>query len=229
MGRDNQPKHRQIARDLRRRSAVRQPFPRLLIVCEGEKTEPQYLTEICRDKRLPTAHVHVCGGARGTEPRCLVDYAERLFLEGDRGRHLEPRRFDGVYVVFDRDVHHSYHEALHRVAALHRRLKNDERQAVEVHAVASVPCFELWLLLHYEDVQAPLHRDEACRRLRRHLPGYEKGRPGLWAMTRDHLDAACRRAQVRALATTAHDGREPYTDMAALVQRLLNLAERPAF
>lgn len=46
MGKDNQPKHRQAARDLKRRAAVRQPYERLLIVCEGEKTEPQYLREI---------------------------------------------------------------------------------------------------------------------------------------------------------------------------------------
>jgi hypothetical protein len=46
MGKDNQPKHRQVARVLQRRAAVRQPYERLLIVCEGEKTEPQYLREI---------------------------------------------------------------------------------------------------------------------------------------------------------------------------------------
>lgn len=48
MGKDNQAKHRQAARDLKRRAAVRQTYERLLIVCEGEKTEPQYLCEIQR-------------------------------------------------------------------------------------------------------------------------------------------------------------------------------------
>ncbi len=46
MGKDDQPKHRQAARELRRRSAQRQPADRLLIVCEGSKTEPLYLEEI---------------------------------------------------------------------------------------------------------------------------------------------------------------------------------------
>jgi hypothetical protein len=32
--------------------------------------------------------------------------------------------------------------------------------------VVSVPCFELWLLLHFDDVLAPLHRDEAITRCR---------------------------------------------------------------
>ena len=48
MGRENQAKDRQKARDLHRKAAKRQPFARLLIVCEGEKTKPLYLAEIRR-------------------------------------------------------------------------------------------------------------------------------------------------------------------------------------
>ena len=57
MGKDDQPKHRQAARELRRRTAQRQPADRLLIVCEGAKTEPLYLGEIRQALRLPTANV----------------------------------------------------------------------------------------------------------------------------------------------------------------------------
>ena len=59
MGRENQAKDRQKARDLHRKAAKRQPFARLLIMCEGEKTEPLYLAEIRRAFRLATAHVKV--------------------------------------------------------------------------------------------------------------------------------------------------------------------------
>lgn len=57
MGKDNQPKHRQVARVLQRRAAVRKPYERLLIVCEGEKTEPQYLREIQQAYRLSSTHL----------------------------------------------------------------------------------------------------------------------------------------------------------------------------
>jgi hypothetical protein len=181
MGRDNQPKERQKARDLHRKAAKRQPFERLLIVCEGEKTEPLYLDEIRRAFRLATAHVHVWPSADGTEPLQVVDYAERLFLDGDRAKAIDRRGFDRVIAVFDRDDHATYHPALAQAAAQSGKLRNDNGVAVPVEAIASVPCFELWLLLHFEDVMAPVHRNEVYARLRIHLPGYDKGQGGHFA------------------------------------------------
>jgi len=223
VGRDNQSKHRQQERDLRRRAAVRQAYERLLIVCEGEKTEPQYLTEICREMRLATAHVHVRQGTFGTEPIQVVEFAEHLFRNGDRAKGIEAGAFDRVFAVFDRDEHRSYHQALDKAAALNGRLINDERKKVPVQAIASVPCFELWLLLHFESIQAPLQRGEVYDRLRVHLGGYDKGQPGHWVRTRDGLEIATQRAAACAAATTVHGGMEPYTDMGRLVAVLLDL------
>jgi hypothetical protein len=47
------------ARDLRRKSGKRPPYDRVLIVCEGEKTEPQYFEEIRKINRVPAVHVRV--------------------------------------------------------------------------------------------------------------------------------------------------------------------------
>lgn len=225
MGKDNQPKHRQAVRDLRRRAAVRQPYERLLIVCEGEKTEPQYLREIQQAYRLATAHVQVLHSQIGTEPLQVLDYALTVFKEGDREHGVYPGEFDRIVVVFDRDQHQTYHAALAKVAAQSGRLRNDNRVAVPVDVVASVPCFELWLLLHFEDVHAPLHRHEALARLKTHLPGYEKGSGGHWVATQGRLDAATQRAQRLAATTTAHDGTQPYTAMHELVLRLVHLKD----
>jgi RloB-like protein len=223
MGRDNPPKERQKARDLHRKAARRQPFERLLIVCEGAKTEPLYLGEIRRAFRLATAHVQVWSSADGTEPLQVVGYAERLFLEGDRSKAIDRLGFDRVIAVFDRDDHSTYQAALAKVRALTRALMNDEGEPVPFQAIASVPCFELWLLLHFEDVMAPVHRRDVFARLRGHLPTYEKGQGGHFAATRHLLDAATARATARAGLTTAHDGREPYTDMHTLVNLLMTL------
>lgn len=225
MGKDNQPKHRQKDRDLRRRSAIRQAYERLLIVCEGEKTEPQYLDEIRQELRLATAHVQVRPGAFGTEPMQVVEYAEHLFRKGDRANSIEAFAFDRVLVVFDRDDHLTYHAALSKAADLNGRLTNDEKQRIPFEAVASVPCFELWLLLHYEDVQAAIHRTEVYERLRAHLLDYDKGQRGYWASTKHLLTQATERAEVRAQFSTAMDGNEPYTGMHQLVHRLLHLKD----
>ena len=225
MGRDNQPKERQKARVLHRKAAKRQPFERLLIVCEGEKTEPLYLDEIRRAFRLATAHVQVWPSADGTEPLQVVDYAERLFLDGDRAKAIDRRGFDRVIAVFDRDDHATYHQALDKARALNLAHQNDEGEAVPFQAIASVPCFELWLLLHFEEVMASVHRNEVYDRLRAHLPGYDKGQGGHFSATRDRLDAATARAAARAAQTTAHDGREPFTNMHTLVNLLMTLKD----
>lgn len=225
MGNDNQPKHRQAARNLRRRAAVRQPYERLLIVCEGEKTEPQYLCEIQRHHRLATANVQVLHSDLGTAPLQVLGYALSVFKEGNRDRGVNPREFDRIFVVFDRDEHKSYHAALERAAAQKGKLRNDNGAAVPVEAVASVPCFELWLLLHFEDVLAPLHRREALERLKAYIPGYEKGGVGHWQATQPRLNDATARAQRLAKLTTAFDGVQPYTAMHELVLRLVHLKD----
>jgi hypothetical protein len=131
--------------------------------------------------------------------------------------------------VFDRDEHHSYHAALQRAAALNGRLENDERVKVPFDAVVSVPRFELWLLLHFEGVSAPLHRDDAVARLRGHVGGYAKGQGSHWAGTRDCLEVATARANALVAAGhTADDGTRPHTNMHELVHRLLHLKNQAA-
>jgi len=225
MGRDNQAKHRQAARDLRRHAAVRQPYERLLIVCEGEKTEPQYLREIQRAYRLATAHVQVLHSQIGTEPLQVLEHALNVFEQGDRERGVYAAEFDRIVLVFDRDEHKTYHAALAKAAAQSGRFCNDNGVAVPVDVVPSVPCFELWLLLHFEDLYAPLHRNEVLQRLRAYLPGYEKGGGGHWATTHSRLGDATQRAQRLASVTTAQDGRQPYTTMHDLVARLVHLKD----
>lgn len=229
MGKDGQPKHRQAARELRRRAAQRQPAERLLIICEGAKTEPLYLREIRQELRLPSANVQVQPAALGTEPLRIVDYAERLFTQGSRALEIHPRSFDRVLAVFDRDEHHTYNAALDRAAALNERMVNDENVKVPFEAVVSVPCFELWLLLHFEDVLAPLHRDEAVDRLRTHLADYAKGQGSHWAATRGRVENAMQRAAaLTGAGHTAADGSQPYTNMHELVYRLLHLKDQAA-
>jgi hypothetical protein len=225
MGRDNQPRHRQKARDLRRRAAIRQPYKRILIVCEGEKTEPSYLNEIRAELRLSTAHVQVQAGRFGTQPQQLVEFARHLFRKGDRSLGIEPGVFDHIYLVFDRDDHATYHQALAMASDLDKRLLNDEHRQVRVEAIASVPCFEIWLLLHFENISAPIHRDDVVERLNTHIPGYTKGQGGHWRATKKYLAIAVARATARAEATTAHDGYETFTDMHRLVHELVHLKD----
>jgi hypothetical protein len=222
MGKDNQPKVRQAVQ-LARRQGRRAPCDRILIVSEGSKTEPLYLGELRADYRLPTANVQVHPGRFGTTPLQVVEYAEHLFVIGDETKDIQPRAFEQIYAVFDRDDHDTYHNALAKAAALDGKLRNDLKQPVRFTAIASVPCFELWLLLHFEDVLAPLHRTEVYQRLRSYLPDYNKGQHGHYANTKARLADAMQRAEHLALLTNAYDGVAPYTDLHRLVHLLTTL------
>lgn len=81
MGRDNSPRERQ-KRKLERKAGRRASYDRILIVTEGSVTEPYYFREIRSTFRLQTANVQVLPGGDGTAPVQVVNYAERLFLQG---------------------------------------------------------------------------------------------------------------------------------------------------
>jgi hypothetical protein len=222
MGRDNHPRERRAAA-IQRKQGKRATYDRILIVSEGSKTEPQYFCEIKQHYRLHTANVQVQPSQLGTQPIQVVAFAEQLFLTGDLSKDIQPRAFERVYAVFDRDDHATYHDALSKAAALDGTLRNDLKQFVRFQAIASVPCFELWLLLHFEDVLAPLHRNEVYQRLRQYLPDYNKGQPGHFADTRAYLETATQRAERLAAQANAHNGIESCTDIHRLVTLLTTL------
>jgi hypothetical protein len=137
----------------RRRAPFRQPRTRLLVVCGGERTEPDYLNGLVRARGNPAVVVTVIG--KGCAPERLVNHA---LLRVERS----PDDFDEVWCVVDVDEF---------------VLERAERAAANagVRLAVSNPCFELWLLLHHEDCRAAVDgAPEALRRLCRHLPGYSK-------------------------------------------------------
>jgi hypothetical protein len=126
-------------------------------------------------------------------------------------------------LTFDRDAHLTYYEALSLAKSLDSKLHNDARQVVKFKAIASIPNFELWLLLHFEDIHTPLHRDEVIQRLKRHMPGYAKGAGGVFPATRMHLATATNRAERLAARFHAYQDSGPFTDIAGLVTLLTGL------
>lgn len=222
MGRDNAPKERQ-RQQLERKQTRRASYDRILIVSEGTKTEPLYFGEIRTAYRLHSANVQVRPSEQGTAPLRVVQYAQALFKNGDKNKAIPPRAFEHVYVVFDRDDHESYFNALKLAESLDGTLRNDAKQTVVFKAIASVPAFELWLLLHFEDVQAPLHRDEVLRRLKQYMPDYEKGARNVFAKTRESLPLATQRAARLGERFSAYTAPEPYTAIGDLVTLLTTL------
>jgi RloB-like protein len=215
--RDGHPRARQAAK-LARKQGKRPAYDRILIVCEGSKTEPLYLDDIRQQLRIPTAHINVIHSANGTEPRQVVDCAEQTFRES--------KNFDLVIAVFDRDDHLTYNDALLRAATLDQTLKNSDRKLVGFKAVPSVPCFELWILLHFQDIHAFWHRNDVIAAVSSagRLPDYSKGSTGIYAKTEDRVLEATARAEYLRTQFDPATGTDPYTDMDWLVGKLRSLS-----
>lgn len=224
MARDNSPKIRQRAQ-LARKQNRRASYDRILIVSEGSKTEPLYFKEIRAAHRLHTANVEVQSSELGTEPIQVVQYARKLFLNGDPFKRVRKLAFEHVYAVFDRDNHGTYFDALNLAVSLDGKLRNDNKQSVAFKAVASIPSFEFWLLLHFEDIRHLLHRDEVVQRLKRHIPNYEKGGGGCFEATCENLEVASNRARQLIERNSAFNDTEPYTDIVNLVVLLSSLGQ----
>ena len=130
-------------KDLIRRRAIYSPRKKVLIVCEGKKTEPNYFNSLIRDLNLTAVEVEIYNGS-GSSPKSVVEFGiEKLKMESD---------FDLVFFVFDKDNHDSYPAALSAVANLK---KNRRYRSKTISAITSNPCFEVWFLMHFGPYDKP--------------------------------------------------------------------------
>ncbi|WP_058556685.1 RloB family protein [Thiohalocapsa sp. ML1] len=149
-----------------RRAARKDPKRRLLLVCEGEVTEPQYFRGFERWARNNTVEIDIAD-EHGV-PLTLVRRAEKRKQEADNAADKEADsflRYDEVWCVFDVDAHPHLNEA--------RQLARSRGIALAV----SNPCFELWLLLHFRENPGARQRHDVQRLLREHIAGYCKHLP----------------------------------------------------
>ena len=186
----------------------------MLIVCEGSKTECNYFDEIRQKFRLSGTHVKIING-EGTAPMQVVNTALAAFQES--------REYELVYAVFDRDDHATYHDAIARAEAHKSKLKNSAKEAVAFEAVVSVPCFEVWFLMHFQDVTTWEHRDVILSKMRAVVPGYSKGRVGMYRLTAKDMPAATQRAIAERAKNDRLPGNAIYTDADMLVAVLHSL------
>lgn len=150
--------------DFARRSPHRQIRSKVVIACEGKKTEPLYFDAIRSHLRASAKDI-VIVDHNGTDPLTIVQSAvdeverQKPWLKGDT-----------AWAVFDGDEHRQnaaqkqrWDQALSLAAARH------------IKVVISNPCFELWYLLHFQAQSANIHRDATLSALKTHIQGYEKG------------------------------------------------------
>ena len=182
---------------------------RVLIVCEGKKTEPTYLRDLVDRYRLSTVNVVIVG--IGSEPRRVVATAKTLEKEE---RRLGDS-YDVVYCVFDRDQH------------AHFKLASQEARDASLNLARSWPCFEYWLVLHFVYHRRPYDRSgsrsaaqNCVRDLKRHLHGYTKDMAGVYDDLEDRLETAKSHAERALSDAVATERPNPSTEVHLLVAYL---------
>lgn len=113
---------------------------RILVVCEGEVTEPNYLNALKDWKKTPTVEVRVEGPAG--DPFTLVTKAKEMKISADaeaEKRDDDTFRYDEVWCCFDVDKFDNVARS------------RDMAKANGLFLAMSNPCFELWLYLHFKD------------------------------------------------------------------------------
>jgi hypothetical protein len=199
-----------LPRAYARRGPTKEPYDVVLMVCEGSKTEPLYLQGLKVFHRLSNANIRILH-PNATDPMSIAHAAED---------ESAANQYDKIFCIFDRDGHAQYSDALRIISNSNGR----------VFAVNSVPCFEVWVLLHFQYTSAPftsVGRESACdkvlQELRRYMPDYAKGRINVYAELLDRLDTAIGNAHRLEAHNVSTSSDNPETKMHHLVQYLRSL------
>ncbi|HYW06041.1 MAG TPA: RloB family protein [Longimicrobium sp.] len=207
-------RRRDDGRTLARRAPSRAPLPLLLVVCEGQVTEPQYLGGFGQARGANTVRLRV--EAPGGDPRALVQRAVELRDEA-AARATRERddnvAYDEVWCVFDVDDH----------ARL--RAARELAERMDIGLAVSNPCFELWLILHFRDHGAHLTSKQAAVLLGKHMRDYRK-HVRYEELSNGYVDAVARAAALEQRHSEAGtDGGNPSTRVHRLTERIRELGK----
>lgn len=176
----------------------------VLVLCEDIKSGKKYLED---------AALHFRSNAKIEIAHCGVTHPLGIVQQAVARQNF----FDKVYCAIDRDTHESFDDAI-RLAHNHSKIE----------VIASYPCFEYWLLLHFGYTRKPFSRsgkrsagDNLGAELRQ-KPGMEdyqkSGSRGYFKILSGAPFELARKESPRALADALKNGeRNPSTEMHLLI------------
>ena len=148
---------------LRRKVETRSPKPKIVIYSEGEKTERDYFNEMKRFNRSVVVDIEIIG--RAGVPLTIANEAVRVAQGARRSnRHQSYAKQDEFWALFDRDEHPNVSDAISRC------------RNADIGIAFSNPCFEVWLILHFQDFDRPDHRHDVQRHLQTLCGDYDRVR-----------------------------------------------------
>ncbi|MGL3819819.1 RloB family protein [Sphingopyxis sp. R3-92] len=199
-------------KSLRRAAPKRAPKAKFIIYSEGKNTEPDYFKAVRRDLLGALVDLEVIDAA-GVPITIAEKACERATaMKRARGRRSSFEEADQIWAVFDRDEHPKVPEAIERC------------RASSVEVAFSDPCFELWLLLHFDNFDRPDDRHQVQAALAKVCKDYDpKGKKSAdFGQFLSKVEDAENRAQQQ-LARREDEGippRRPFTTVFNLTQEM---------
>jgi len=209
-------------KSLSRREGRLEPYPTVLVVCEG-LTEKQYIESIRNRYKLNTANVEIVQG-EDSSPDKVLKHALRVYKEYLSDK--ESTNIEYVFCVIDRDKHTKYLNVLDTIN--NKKLKKKH----SIKAINSVPCFEVWVWMHKVDSSRCFYRggrrsacDEVIKEVTTFYPDYDKTNFDILAATEADQEHA---KTVAEKLRREHDGRDDrsYTRMDELIEFLNDLRRK---
>lgn len=212
--------HKRATQKLGRNKPSKKPYDKVLIVCEGGKTEPQYFTELKDHYELSTANIKISGECN-PDPISVVRHGQALYKDELR----KPEPFDKVFCVFDRD---NYGEKFYEAIKIIDSLKPKD----VFKAITSIPCFEVWFILHFgyystafETVGKKTCGMRTVEKLEEFWPEYKKGASGSFKHLFGSLDSAKAMSLKLTKESERHNSSNPITNVHELIEYLQKLKD----
>lgn len=180
--------HPAILAKLARREPFREKKKAILISLEDTKSAKFYF-EAIRDE-LKGERLVIIAKHRGTDPKNVIEAAKD---ETEKRKALVAQDmeddFEAVWIVFDTEG------TQHIVRQRQARNAIQQALALGFKTAVSNPCFEYWLLLHFEWCVEPFNNaKEVCHRLKKYIPDYNKS-SNCYAITKPYLHVARKHAE----------------------------------
>lgn len=160
----------------------------ILLFTEGTDCEPQYFKEISTLQNTVSFDLkHNLAKSKKRNPAALVTIAN----------NVEARRsYNEIWIVHDKDSW---------TAEQFKKVETWKSKSKIHKSAVSVPKFEYWLLLHFEDGNKTNTSQEVDRKLRKYMPKYDKKIPaGQFSL--DQVKTAISRSQIRNKNTNGMNG-----------------------
>lgn len=159
--------------------------PFIYIVCEGVKTEPNYISGLVN--AINEKYRDLSSGKRiivkgtGRNTRSLLRYARKQVVDDFPQASIVWLMYDKDDFPYD-DFDNTQYSA-------------ETRQDTRQYKVAwSNECIELWFVLHFQELSVNNGREHYKQILKQHF-NYEKNLPNIYDLLKDNTSVAIRRAK----------------------------------